>query len=273
MTSRRAVLAAAAALGLPAGRTDAALPQDRWPGVAAAYALGLDGELIWGAALDAPRAPASLAKLLTALALLDDGWAPDAAITVSPAAARAVGTRLGLRSGEQMQADAALTAMLVGSANDACRALVEHAAGDVKAFRPRLAAAAQRLGLTASVFVDPCGLDAPGQRTTAREMLHLATAAQAHPEIARRSGLAAAQMRTLGGREIAVVNTNALIGRLPEAVGLKSGYTAAAGRCLIAIGERGRRRATLVMLGATPERWWNASGMLTHALSLAHAPR
>jgi len=273
MTSRRAVLVAAATLGLAAANADASAPTDRWPGVAAAYALELDEELIWGTALDAPHAPASLAKLLAALVLLDEVWNPDATVPVSATAARAVGTRLGLRRGERIRADDALTAMLVGSANDACHALVEHAAGSVAAFRPRLAATAQRLGLARSTFVDPSGLDAPGQHTTARDLLRLAASARARPEIARRCRIASARVRTLDGREIAFDNTNALIGRLPEAVGLKSGYTTAAGRCLIAVGERGRHRATLVMLGATPERWWSASGMLTHALSLAHAPR
>ena len=248
-------------------------PPDRWPGVAAAYAVELDGALLWGAGIDVPRAPASLAKLLTALVLLDHAWDPEATVTVGPGAASASGSRLGLRSAEKIRAADALTAMLVGSANDACSALVEHAAGSIANFRPRLAQAVQRWGLADSAFVDPCGLDRPGQRTTARDLLRLASVAHAHPEIAWRGRIESASLRTLGGRNLVVRNTNAMIGRMPEAVGLKTGYTGAAGRCLIAMGERGQHRVTLVMLGATPQRWWNASAMMAHALSLAQLPR
>jgi D-alanyl-D-alanine carboxypeptidase (penicillin-binding protein 5/6) len=247
----------------------ASTPIDRWPGVATAYALARDGELIWGAELDRPHAPASLAKLLTALVLLDEGWRPQAPVAVSAAAARVVGSRVGLRAGERLRADDALTAMLVRSANDACVALVEHAAGSMVAFRPRLAAAAARFGLTHSSFVDPCGLDAPGQHSTARDLLRLADVAIARPEIAQRARLASARLSTLGGRELAFDSTNALLGRAPGAIGLKTGFTTAAGRCLIAVAELGSRRVVLVMLGATPERWSIASGMLAQALNAA----
>jgi len=242
-------------------------PADRWPGVAVAYALARDGELIWGAGLDRPHAPASLTKLLTALVLLETDWRAEALIPVSAAAASVPGSRIGLRAGERLRADDALTAMLVRSANDACLALVEHAAGSTGAFRPRLAAAAARLGLAQSAFIDPCGLDAPGQHSTARDLLRLADAAIAQPEILRRARLASARLRTQGGRELAFSSTNALLGRVPGAIGLKTGHTAAAGRCLIAVAELGSRRVVLVLLGATPDRWWVASGMLAQALN------
>lgn len=267
-----ALVAAVVAVGwgpTPAVAGDAVAPEDRYPGVAAAYAVTANGHLIWGAGLDVRRQPASLAKLLTALVLLGDGWDPEATVAVGPRAASVEGSRAGLRRGDRLRAADALTALLVRSGNDACVALVEHAAGDVAAFRPRLAARARVLGLDGSHFVDPCGFDAPDQYTNARDLIKLAEAARAVPEIALRARAAEARIRTLAGRELHFTNTNALIGRTTDAVGLKSGYTRGAGRSVIALGERGTDRVVVVLLGATDDRWLAASGILQHALARA----
>ena len=73
-------------------------------------------------------------------------------------------------------------------------------------------------------------------------------------------------MRSIAGFR----NSNALIGRDPDAVGLKSGYTQRAGRCLMAVAERDGHRVILVMLGAD-ERWWAASNLLVLGLAQAGA--
>jgi len=260
--------------GAAIAETTAAMPApagavvDRYPGIAPVYAVAIDGRLTWGAGLDTPRPPASLAKLLTALALLREGWQPDATVTVSRAAAGIEGSRVGLRAGETLRAADLLTGMLVRSGNDACLALVEHAAGSLAAFLPRLDAAARAIGLAASRFRHPCGLDADGTRTTARDLLRLADAALAEPQIALRARAVEARIVTQAGREIRFHNSNALIGRDPDAIGLKSGFTQKAGRCLIAVAERDGHRVVLVMLGAE-ERWWAASNLLV--AGLAHA--
>ncbi len=211
---------------------------DRFPGIAPAYALSIDGRLTWGGNLDTPRPPASLVKVLTALTLLADGWQPDAEVPVSRRAADIEGSQVGLRAGERLRAADLLTAMLVRSGNDACVALVEKAAGSLEAFLPRLNARAKELGLTASRFEHPCGLDADGTRTTARDLLRLAEAGMKEPQIALRGHAVEGRIVTLGGREIRFRNSNALIGRDPDAVGLKSGYHAARGPL-----PHGRRRA------------------------------
>jgi D-alanyl-D-alanine carboxypeptidase (penicillin-binding protein 5/6) len=270
--ARAAILLLFAAPGgsVAAPAADATVPFDRFPGVAAAYAVDIDGRLTWTAHPDLPRPPASLAKLLTALALLGEGWDGHAQVTVSARAAGIEGSRVGLRAGERVAADDLLTAMLVRSGNDACTALVEHASGSLASFLPRLAAEARRRGLSASRFDHPCGLDAPATRTTARDLLRLAEAALAEPRIALRGRAVEATIRTAGGRELRFRNSNALIGRDPDAVGLKSGYTQQAGRCLIAVAERDGHRVILVMLDAT-ERWWVASNLLVQGLATAHA--
>ncbi|MCC6596580.1 MAG: D-alanyl-D-alanine carboxypeptidase [Rhodanobacteraceae bacterium] len=246
-----------------AARADAA-PVDAYPGAAAAYIVVADGRPLWVREPATHRQPASLAKLLAALALLEGGWRGDALIEVGPRAAAIEGSRLGLRAGEALRAEDALTALLVRSANDACVALAEHAAGSLERFAARMNARAARLGMRDSHFVHPCGLDAPGQRSSARDLLRLAAAAMQEPRIARIVAMQAASVTTQGGRRLAMRNGNALLGRVAGVVGIKSGYTRGAGKCVIALAHRGPHSVWLVMLGA-PDRWWVASGIIDAA--------
>lgn len=238
-----------------------AAPVDLFPRAAAGYVVAVDDEIRWARHADAPRPPASLTKVLTALVLLEHGWQPQAIVTVSPRAAGVEGTRLRLRAGERVRAGDALAAMLVASANDACLALAEHTAGSASAFAARMNARAAELGLTHSFFVHPCGLDAPGQVSTPADLLKLTRAALALPEFARIVALERGELRTLDGRRLAYRTSNALLGRVPGAVGVKTGYTARAGKCLIGVVRRGTTRVIVVLLDAA-DRWWTASILL-----------
>ena len=113
-------------------------------------------------------------KLLTALVVLDSDWQPEAMLSVSHDAAHTKRPRVGLRTGESIRADDALTAMLMHSANDACLVLAEHAAGSIEAFAARMNARAAELGMRDSHFVHPCGFDADGQYSTVTDLLRLA---------------------------------------------------------------------------------------------------
>lgn len=268
----RAVLcAAAAAVSTAVAEGAQPILPDPFPGAAAAYAIVIDGRLKWGAHLDAPRQPASLAKLLSALVLLEEGWQADASVRVSAAAAGIEGSRVGLRRGEHVHAGDLLTGMLVRSGNDACLALVEHFAGSMSSFASRMNLLAARIGMMDSRFVHPCGLDAPGQRTTVRDLLKLAEAARARRAITLRAGASSGVISTDAGRKLRFHNSNALIGREPSVVGLKSGYTAQAGNCLIALAQAEGHEVLLVLLGAQ-DRWWESTGMLTRAFAQA-SPR
>jgi D-alanyl-D-alanine carboxypeptidase (penicillin-binding protein 5/6) len=252
-------------------------PIDRFPAAAQAYAVAIDGEIRWARSLDVALPPASLTKVLTALVILEENWEPQSTIIVSSRAARAEGTRLGLREGDRLTADDALTATLVRSANDACLALAEGAAGSVEHFVTRMNEEAAALGLTQSHFKNPCGLDQPGHVSTARDLVKLASVAMKHAEIARRVQLANAEVRTLDGRVFGFHNNNALIGRLPGAKGVKSGFTAHAGKCVMAWVEREDRQVIVVLLNA-PDRWWTAAGIVEQAfaapgLESAHSQR
>ena len=242
--------------------------RDPFPSAAVAYATVLDGELLWGRNLDTHRAPASLTKLLTALVLLDSDWQPDALLPVSHAAAHVERQRVGLHTGDSIRADDALTAMLVHSANDACMALVEHAAPSLADFADRMNARAAQLGMNDSHFVHPCGFDADGQYSTVSDLLRLAKAAHADPRIASIVAEERSTITTASGRTLTMRNTNQLLGHLAGVVGLKTGYTAQAGRCLIAVAEQSGHRVWLVLLDSH-RRWSTANRLITAAFATA----
>ena len=89
-----------------------------------------------------------------------------------------------------------------------------------------------------------------------------------HEEYLRLARTRRIGIRTLDGRSFALSNTNALLGRYPGAIGLKTGYTEGAGNCLVALAERDGVRVLAVLLNA-PNRWWNAVGLLDRAFAAA----
>ena len=264
-----ALLAAAAVAAAPA---PSPAPTDPFPHAAASYVVAIDGRIVWERDADTPRLPASLTKIMTALLLVERDWDPAARVTVTPRAAGASGSRAGLKAGDVLSARDLLTAMLVTSANDACVALAEHAAGSAPAFVARMNARAAEMGLTATRFSNPCGHDDPGQRSSAHDLRRLAEAAMARPEIASIVPLSQATIRTEGGRKIQVKTGNHLLGRCEGAYGVKTGYTPGAGKCLVATVQRGGTKVLVVLLDAA-DRWWTASGLIEMAFDEAAARR
>jgi serine-type D-Ala-D-Ala carboxypeptidase (penicillin-binding protein 5/6) len=239
---------------------------DPFPAVAAAYVVEVDGTLHFAHAADVRRAPASLTKLLTALVLLDSKFDTERVLIVSARAAAMPGARLGLVAGDRLRAGDALAAMLVASANDACMALVEDTAPSMAQFARRMNAHAARLGMRRSHFEHPCGFDHPRQHATARDLLRLAHAVLAAPLLRELAALPGAQVDTLDGRSLRFTSTNALLGRIDGAVGLKTGATARAGDCLIAVVRRGPHTVVAVLLGAR-ERWFGAAALVDRAFA------
>lgn len=244
---------------------------DPYPRAAAAYLVVVDGVELWGHAPDRALPPASLTKLMTALVLLEH-WQPEAIVTVGPEAAAAPGSRIGLRAGDRLRLADAFDALLVASANDACLALAEHAAGSVERFVERMNRKAEALSLRATRFRNPCGLDAPGHLSSARDIHRLARHAMAEPELARAVAKRSVALRTLDGRRLGKPNGNHLLGRVPGAVGIKSGFTSRAGKCLAALVRRGEDEVTVILLDA-PDRWWAASILIEDAFAALAAAR
>ena len=236
---------------------------------ARAFLIEVDGVQRSGHAIDLKLPPASLTKMMSGLLVIEHGVS-DAPVSISAHAAAATGSRLGLRAGERMAAGDLLSAMLIASSNDACRALAEWVAGSEAAFVARMNRRAAALGLGRTHFVNACGHDAPGHLSTASDLARLARAAMAQPEYARRARLPELSVKTVECRPLSFSNHNQLIGRFPGAYGVKSGFTAQAGKCLVAMAERDGHEVLLVMLNAK-NRWWDADAALDYALSRAAA--
>lgn len=254
----RVAAAALLALAPPAHAEDA------FPGVAAAYLVVVDGVVRWEHRADAPRAPASLSKLMSALLVAEEG-SLDEVVTVGARAARARGARLGLHAGDRVPAQGLLEAMLVGSANDACYALAERR-GSIAGFVARMNARAAALGLNATRFSDPCGFDHDRQHSTARDLARLAEVFMRQPRLAAIVALREVEVADSAGRSRRVKSSNVMLEHVPGTIGVKTGETRRAGRNLIALAERDGRRVLLVMLGAR-DRWWDAHAILERALA------
>ena len=236
-------------------------------GDATAWWLTVDGQPVAARHADQPQAPASLTKVMTALLVLEQGRL-DQPVTISAAAARESGTRLGLRRNERYRARDLLAAVLIRSANDACVALAEHVAGNEVRFVERMNQRARALGLQQTRFANACGHDHPAQRSTARELAKLTETALQHQEFLRLTGTVRTEIRDQSlQRHFVLENTNQLVGRYPGAIGVKTGYTPGAGKCVIALAERRGRQALLVLLNA-PDRWWQAESLLDQAFGL-----
>jgi len=168
-----AVLAAA-----PAGPAAAAPPAARGPRVVSRHAILVDaggGEVLWGRGSRTPRPPASLTKMLTALAVrasLD----LDGRVAASRLAARQPSRRLAVRRGQRLTVEQALEALMIVSANDVAVMLAEGAGGSVGRFARAMDAESERLGLRHSRWRNPHGLDAPGHRSSAFDLAILARA-------------------------------------------------------------------------------------------------
>ena len=136
--------------------------------------------------------------------------------------------------------------MAVASGNDASVAVAEHVAGSTSAFVKQMNDLARRLGMKNTKFVNVHGLPAQGQLTTARDMLKLAKAYQAHYPIARRYHLA----RSVTHNGHTEPNHNPLVGHYTGLDGLKTGWVTAAGYNIIATARQRGHKLIAVILGA-----------------------
>lgn len=250
----------------------AAFPFQDQPG-AGAVLLRVEGHAELAESIHRPLPPASLTKLALAVVALESGaMGRNAPVRVSRAAAGQTGSRLGLREGERVASDDLLAATLIASANDACLALAEHVAGSARVAVKRMNALVRRLGMAGTVFMDPCGFDRPGQKSTAADLARLADAAMRQPRILELAGTREKRIASADGRPFPLKNTNLLLGSYPGAVGLKTGYTSRAGRCLIALARRDGIEVLLVMLAAE-DRWDTAERLLEAGFNRALARR
>ena len=216
-----------------------------------------------------PWYPASVTKLMTtyvALKRLRAGAIGlETPIPVSRRAASAPPSKSGARTGQVITLDNALKVLLVKSANDLAVVVAEGVGGSVEGFAAMMNAEAARLGMRESHFINPHGLHAIGQQTSARDMAILARALLLEfPEFAGYFQIGAVQM---GAR--VMKNTNGLVGRYPGIEGMKTGFICASGFNLVAVASRNGQRLVAVVMGASSgaERTIRAGELLDRGFS------
>ena len=210
-----------------------------------------DGHVLYAEDLDAPWYPASLTKMMTAYivftAIRDKRATKDTKIFISPTANKQPPTRLGLKTGKDITLGQALQALIMRSANDVAVAIAETLGGDEAAFVKQMNQTAARLGMAHTHFINPHGLPAEQQVTTARDMGLLAQALlRDFPEEA---ALYAQTQATI--HKITIGTHNALLTSFPGGDGIKTGYTCASGYNLVASATRNGRKLIAVILGET----------------------
>ena len=197
-----------------------------------------------------PWYPASVTKIMTAYVALravkEGRLTLDSLFTVSANAAAQAPSKMGFKPGTTLTLDNALKMMMVKSANDVAVVIAEGVSGSVDNFSAEMNRQAQRIGMTQTTYVNPNGLPAEGQITSARDLGMLARAVfKDLPEYEYFMHVPAIKF----GRRV-TPNFNKLIGRYPGADGMKTGFICASGFNLVASATRGNKRLIAVVLGA-----------------------
>src|SRR6185295_4586973 len=208
------------------------------------------GEVLWRRQPDRVLPIASLTKMMTALLVVERA-PPDAKVRVTKEALAYKGSAVGvLPKGKRIKLETMLNGLLLPSGNGAAIALAQRMSGTVAAFVQRMNEQAVDLGLTCTRFSSPDGFEDAGNHSCAIDLAEMARAVLDRPRLAR---IVARRRAVLpfpikGGR-IYLFNNNPLLRTgYPGTIGIKTGYTDAAGRCLVAAARRNGRRLGVVLL-------------------------
>ena len=212
------------------------------------------GQVLASEKADERVEPASLTKLMTAYlvfaALKEKKLALDQQTNVSERAWRAPGSRMFIEPGKPVSVDELIRGMIVQSGNDACIALAEQVAGSEEAFAGMMNREAGRLGMKNTRYMNASGLPDPQHYSTAHDLYLMAAALiRDFPEQYAQYY----SMREYRYNGITQLNRNRLLWLDKTVDGVKTGFTEAAGYCLIASSKRGPRRLLSVLLGSTSE--------------------
>lgn len=197
---------------------------------------------------DTPRPPASTTKIMTAILLLEH-LRGEEQVSASKRASETQGSSLHLKPGEKVSARDLLYALMLRSANDASVAVAERIAGSEAAFAEMMTRRAAELGATSTRFGNASGLNEPPNSTTARDLATIARHAVTLPgfdEVTR------AQRHTItrstDSKDVLLRNRARFLRRFPGADGVKTGFTAPAGRCFVGSATWDGRRLLSVVL-------------------------
>jgi D-alanyl-D-alanine carboxypeptidase (penicillin-binding protein 5/6) len=215
---------------------------------------------------DAIMYPASTTKIMTLLTALQHGNL-DGVVTVSPKAAAVGESSLGVNAGDRLTLRNLLTGMILVSGNDAAEAVAEYVGGGSSAnFIAMMNAEAQRLGADRTHFSNPHGLPDPNHYTTAYDMALITAKAYQYPEFRRIVATKEYDVQFLNRPPLHVENIDRMLRIYPGANGVKTGFTNAAGDCLVAGAKRDGVQLIAVLYN-DDYRWEDAKALLDYGFA------
>ncbi len=215
------------------------------------------GRILYSHNGDTRRQVASTQKIITALCVCDERQL-DKMVTIQRSDNLAPPIRLNLKPGTSYRKRDLLRAMLTGSYNDVAVALARDTSGSVEGFVRLMNARARRMRMYNTHFANPNGLPGP-QYSTANDMALAACYAYNNPIIRSYINVPRYEFVKADGSVRMINSTNKLLERYPWVHGMKTGYTNAAGRCLISCGTKDGRAVIVVILGCSKRGIWAES--------------
>lgn len=241
---------------------------DKLPTISAKSAVVIDvetGQVLYDKNMNIKSFPASLTKILTTIIALEEGNIKDI-VEVSRRAAYQEGSSIYLREGEKIRLEDLLYGVMLASGNDASVAVAEHIVGSVSKFAELMNFKAREMGTLNSNFVNPNGLPDSDHYSTAYDLgmiMRYAMKNKVFREIAKTKNKTISWSGNDWGRGLR--NHNKLLWSYDDISGGKTGYTRAAGRCLIASAIRDGREVVAVVLNA-PDDWLDIRSLLDYGL-------
>lgn len=230
---------------------------DASPKPAAIGAVIMDyktGRVLWGKNEHKPLPMASTTKIMTAIVALENSN-PGDAVTVSKRAAGQPEVKMYLKAGEKLSMENLLYALMLESANDAAVAIAEQVGGSVENFCDMMTGKARELGAADTVFKTPNGLDADGHHSTAYDMALITRYALSNEEF--RKIIKTPDITFKSDRKTYnLINKDRFLNEYEGAIGVKTGFTGAAGNCFVGAAVRGDMTLISVVLGSG----WGARG-------------
>jgi D-alanyl-D-alanine carboxypeptidase len=245
------------------------------PRVTALSAIIVDadtGEVLWERDADTARPPASTTKVLTAIVALESGRL-DEAFRVSKAATAIPPSKIHLRSGQRMELDHLLYAILLNSANDAAHVIAEGLGGSKAGFSKQMNAKAKAIGAKRSHFENPHGLTEKGHVATARDIATIFRHGLGIPRFRAVLGTRSIQVPVYSNtmRRVSLRSHNRLLSGWRYTVIGKTGYTHAARRCFVGSARHDDREVIIAFLGSS-DLWGDARAMFEYTFRKPSAP-
>lgn len=241
------------------------------PAITARAAILLDssGRVLFEKNADTRMPVASTQKLLLGIMIAERGGLNEI-VRIEDPDTWAEPTKMGIKTGETYTRGELLQAVLIRSSNDIARALARDHSGSVSSFAANMNRRARSLGMNDSYFTNASGLPTPaGQYSTARDLAKLGKASLRNGtvrDIVRTKG---AVFRHSDGRTTTISNTNQVLLSFPYCTGAKTGFTNAAGRCLVSSASANGREVVAVILGSTsPTVWQESEALLRYGLGM-----